>query len=77
MLLLAFGHCTVCINYSHLGKPGEVYVMILLVQFLQFFCGKLESISRNNRKQSYGYQRGKFGRDKLGGWDSQIQDLTI
>ena len=25
--------------------------------------------THRHRKQAYGYQRGKEGRDKLGGWD--------
>ena len=29
--------------------------------------------THRHRKQTYGYQRGRAGRDKLGVWDQQIQ----
>ena len=29
--------------------------------------------THKHRKQTYGYQRGKWGRDKLGVWNQQIQ----
>ena len=32
--------------------------------------------THRHRKQTYGYQRVKWGRDKLGVWDQQIQ-ITI
>ena len=30
--------------------------------------------THRHRKQTYGYQRGKVGRDKLGVWDQQVQN---
>ena len=37
---------------------------------------KKQKLSHRHRKQTYGYQRGKGEKDKLGPWDEQIHTIT-